>query len=237
MLKTKVSNNNQRINSAKYHLYTLTYNFQPMKKIVLTSSLILFVLSSILTQNQVGIKVGLSSYDLPSDVLDLSGKDIQLSIENANYGVHFGVYARLGLLGFYLQPELSFNSNSVQYRIQDFNDTEVVDDIRTEHYQNIDIPVLIMFTPSIFRVYAGPVGHYFLNSTSELKTINGLKEEFKTLTYGYQAGVGIQILGLSLDVRYEGNFNKFGDHIVIDGEPYQFSSTPSRFLLSVGFKL
>jgi len=237
MLKTKVSNNNQRINSAKNHLYTLTYNFHLMKKLVLSSSLFFFMLSTLLAQNQVGLKFGLSSYDLPSDVLELSGKDLQLSVENANYGIHFGVYARLGILGFYLQPELNFNSNSVQYRIQDFNDIEAVDDIRTEHYQNIDIPVLIMFTPSIFRVYAGPVGHYFLNSTSELKTISGLKEEFKTLSYGYQAGAGIQIAGLSLDVRYEGNFNKFGDHIVIDGNPYQFSSTPSRFLVSLGFKL
>jgi len=209
-----------------------------MKKILIVFLAIFLFTNLSISQSQLGLKIGLSSYDLPTeDLIDLTGHELQLSVEDANYGIHFGVYARIGILGFYLQPEVLFNSNSVQYRITDFNSNESIDDIRTEHYQNIDIPVLIMFTPSIFRVYAGPVGHYFLHSTSELKTIEGLKEEFKTLTYGYQAGLGVQIWGISVDLRYEGNFSKFGDHIIIDGEPFEFSSSPSRVLVSVGFKL
>ena len=208
-----------------------------MKNILLSGVIFLSMFSLLPAQSQLGIKLGLSSYDLPDDVLELSGKDLKLSVENANYGFHFGVYGRIGLLGIYIQPEVNFNSNSVQYRLTDLNNTGAIDDIRTEHYRNIDIPVLIMVAPSIFRVYAGPVGHYFLHSSSELKTIDGLKEEFKKLSYGYQAGAGIQIAGISLDLRYEGNFSKFGDHILIDGEPYHFSGTPSRFLLSLGFKL
>ena len=208
-----------------------------MKKHLLFILLVFTFASLLPAQSQLGLKIGLSSYDLPDDILELSGKDLELSVESASYGIHFGVYGRIGLLGFYIQPEVNFNSNSVQYRLTDFQSSGSIDDIRTEHYQNIDIPVLIMVAPSIFRIYAGPVGHYFLHSSSELKTIDGLKEEFKKLTYGYQAGAGIQIAGISVDLRYEGNFNKFGDHIIIDGDPYHFSGTPSRFLLSVGFKL
>jgi hypothetical protein len=208
-----------------------------MKRVLLAIIVAFLSLPTLQAQSQIGLKVGLSSYDLPSDILQLNGRDVQLSVENANYGIHFGLYVRIGILGFYLQPELLFNSNSVQYRIEDFGSTGTVDDIRTEHYQNIDIPVLVMLTPSIFRLYAGPVGHYFLNSSSELKSLEGLKEEFKTLTYGYQAGAGIQLGGLMVDVRYEGNLNKFGDHLIIDGRPYEFSRTPSRVMLSLAFKL
>lgn len=208
-----------------------------MKKILFIFSLLIFSFSFIHAQSQIGLKFGLSSYDLPTDVLDLTGNEIQLSVENANYGIHFGIYGRIGILGFYLQPEVLFNSNSVQYRVEDFNQNSTIDEIRTENYQNIDIPVLVMFAPSIFRLYAGPVGHYFLHSTSSLKTIDGVSEEFKTLKYGYQAGFGIQLAGLMVDLRYEGNFSKFGDHIIIDGEPFEFSQSPSRVMLSLSFKL
>lgn len=208
-----------------------------MKNVLLTLIIVATTLSTIQAQSQLGVKFGLSSYDLPTDVLDLTGRDLQLSVENANYGVHFGLYGRLGLLGFYLQPEILFNSNSVQYRIQDFNSTGTINDVVTEHYRNIDIPVLIMFTPAFFRVYAGPVGHYYLQSTSALSNLEGFKEEFKKLSYGYQAGLGIQIAGLMVDVRYEGNLSKFGDQFIIDGRPYSFSTTPSRVLMSLSFKL
>ena len=209
-----------------------------MKKLIILVTIFVLCTSLMYSQSQIGLKVGISSYDLPDDVLDLNGEELQLSVENANYGIHFGAYLRIGLFGFFLQPELIFNSNSVDYRIKDFESTDgTIDDIRTAHYQNVDIPVLIMFNPSIFRLFVGPVGHYFLNSSSELKTINGLKEEFKTLTYGYQAGAGIQIGSIGLDIRYEGNFSKFGDQIIIDGQAFEFASTPSRFILSLAFKL
>jgi hypothetical protein len=209
-----------------------------MKKIWIPLFIIFLSSSFINSQSQIGIKLGLSSYDLPMDAIDLNNEELQLSVENANYGVHFGAYVRIGLLGFYIQPELNFNSNSVDYRIQDFDATEgTVDEIRTAHYQNIDIPVLIMFNPSIFRLFAGPVGHYFLDSSSELKSIKGLKEEFKTLTYGYHAGVGIQIGSLGIDLRYEGNFTKFGNQITLEGQPFEFSTTPSRIIASLAFKL
>jgi hypothetical protein len=208
-----------------------------MKRILLISGLLIGSIYFLAAQSQIGVKLGVSSYDLPTDVLELNSRDLKLSIEGANYGIHFGLYGRIGILGFYLQPEVLFNSNSVQYRVDDFDQNSTIEEIRTEKYQNIDIPVLVMFAPSIFRVYAGPVGHYFLYSSSALSTIEGFKEEFKTLKYGYQAGLGIQIGALMVDARYEGNFNKYGDHITIDGEPFSFSSTPSRIMISLAFKL
>jgi hypothetical protein len=208
-----------------------------MKKIVLPILLTILTIPLIYGQNGIGVKLGVSSYNLPDDVLELEGKDLQISVENADYGIHFGIYGRIGLLGFHLQPEVNFNSNTVEYRLNELGSEGTVGEIRKEHYQNIDIPLLIMISPSIFRLYLGPVGHYFLHSTSELNNVDGLKQEFKTLKYGYQAGFGIELTGIGVDVRYEGNLSKFGDHITIDGNHYEFDSSPSRWLFSVTFKL
>jgi len=85
------------------------------------------------------------------------------------------------------------------------------------------------------RLQGGPVGHVFLNSTSELFDIEGYDQKFDEMTFGYQAGVGLDIWKLVLDVKYEGNFNKTGDHIVFAGQQFNFDQTPGRLLVSVGF--
>jgi hypothetical protein len=38
---------------------------------------------------------------------------------------------------------------------------------------------------------------------------------------------------LGIDLRYEGNFNNFGDHITFGGNKYEFSKKPSRMMLAV----
>ena len=115
----------------------------------------------------------------------------------------------MGLLGIYIQPEIIFNSNRVSYKLDDLTIADTIEEIRTTRYQNIDVPVLLMVTPSIFKIYAGPVGHYFLNSISDIDDKYKIKEEFEKLRYGYQLGAGITFKGLTVDVRYEGNFSKY----------------------------
>lgn len=55
--------------------------------------------------------------------------------------------------------------------------------------------------------------HIALNNNSELKGLDGFKSNYKGATYGYQAGIGFDFSKLSFDVRHEGNFSKYGDHI------------------------
>ena len=38
-----------------------------------------------------------------------------------------------------------------------------------------------------------------------------------------------------IDLRYEGNFSKFGDHITFFGDEYKFDQSAARFLISLGF--
>jgi hypothetical protein len=77
----------------------------------------------------------------------------------------------------------------------------------------------------------------FLSSTSELTDIPGYEQRFQEMTYGWQAGIGFDVWKFLLDLKYEGNFTKYGDHIRVFGNDYDFDSRPGRFLVTLGFRI
>jgi len=79
------------------------------------------------------------------------------------------------------------------------------------------------------------VAHVFLDSTSELFDFANYEQNFDDLTIGYQAGIGLDIWKFVLDFKYEGNFQKYGDHLVFFGNQYQFDDSPGRMIASLGF--
>jgi hypothetical protein len=59
---------------------------------------------------------------------------------------------------------------------------------------------------------------------------------YKGATFGYQAGVGIDLLKkLTLDVRYGGSLSgKFGDSVTIGSQTFKIDSRQPSLILSVG---
>ncbi len=186
-----------------------------------------------------GIRGGVSTTEITADQLLVTNAEdmdrLQLGIQEANYGYHFGLFAQARAGSFFIQPEVLFNSNSVDFKVVDLTVNQTVPDILNEKYQYLDIPVMIGFKLfNTIRLQGGPVGHVYLNNSSQLFDIEGYEEEFEQFTYGYQAGVGIDFWKFVIDVKYEGNFNNFGNHIVIDGQSYEFNQSPTRLVASVG---
>jgi len=180
-----------------------------------------------------GIKAGVASESLNFEEIKLTG--LRIAIQDASYGFHIGLFAR-GKLGdrVYIQPELLFNSNTVDFRVNDLADG-LVNKVLHEKYQNLDIPLMAGLKFGPLRLNAGPVGHVHIASKSELGQISSYSKRFKDFKMGYQAGVGLDIWRLLLDVRYEGNFTKFGEHMRIGGQEVAFSQNPNRWVFSAGF--
>jgi hypothetical protein len=99
------------------------------------------------------------------------------------------------------------------------------------------MPVLVGFKVGFIRVNAGPVGHYFLNSNTELTDFKGYSERFKKMTWGYQAGITIGTGRISADIRYEGNFTNAGSQVNFYGQSYSFANTPSRLIVGINFAI
>lgn len=201
---------------------------------------LIFLLFSVASFAQIefGIKAGLSSYDLANEgfLINDGDKQVEWNISNAGYGHHFGIYTRLSLLGVYLEPSLLFNSNRVTYDITEYSESGVFTKVKNEKYNQLDIPVMAGIKLGVLRFQGGVVGHLFINSISDVVDFKGYDQRFKTGSYGWQAGVGLDIWKLRMDLNFEGNLDKFGDHITINGQDYAFEDRPSRLLLTLGYK-
>lgn len=205
-------------------------------RIILAFIFIIIAVGQSFGQVKFGFKAGLSSYDLGRDSIrvvdDQNEERFTVGINEAQYGFHAGIVLQANLNGFVIQPEVVWNTNRVDYRVTDANNvTQVV----TESFQFLDIPLMIGTKAGPLRLNIGPVGHVFLNNTSGLLDFDGYKEDFSTVTFGYQAGIGLDFWKLLIDVRYEGNLNNFGDHMSFFGQQYTFSDQPRRLLASVAF--
>lgn len=204
-----------------------------MKNLISLSILLSILAVQSNAQIRFGLRGGVSTSQLTSETIEANG--VSLAIKDANYGVHFGVFGRAKLSErLYLQPEVAFNSTSVDFQVTDFADG-LMNDVLTEKYQHLDIPLMLGYKLGPLRLEAGPTGHVYLASKSELEEIGGYERRFNDFNLGYQAGFGLDIWKLLIDLRYEGNFNKFGDHMSIGGQDIQFSQRPTRWLMTVGF--
>ena len=210
-----------------------------MNKLVLSVALILFLSTNAKSQFEMGMVAGLNSSDYAAEgisIIKQNSDEFNLFVQEANYGVHFGLYTRLSLLGIFIEPSFIFNSNSVTYRIEDFDEGGVINTFKNERFNNLDIPVMVGFKLLLLNVYAGPVAHLHINSSSEVFDINGYEQRFKEASYGWQAGVGLDLWKLRFQLKYEGNLTKFGDHITFDDTQYAFDDSASRVLATIGVK-
>lgn len=206
-----------------------------MKNLFLASFLLLFGHVAQAQFFSFGLKGGLNSQvNKPKDIILGTGDtSLNFGVDKFKFGTQFGAYFRFGNKIF-LQPEVLFNSNKTDYKVGESSVGEV---IKNEKYQYLDIPVLVGFKLGPVRLQGGPVGHYFLNSTSELTDFNGYKANFKQMTWGWQTGLNLGLGRFSVDLRYEGNFSNQGNHITFFGDKYQFANTPSRLILGVNIAI
>ncbi len=191
-----------------------------------------------LAQFKIGLKGGINTSDLKPSQLAIhnvqSLNDFTLAVKDANYGLHFGLLMQAQIGNFFIQPELLFNSNSVDFSVRDIGDG-VTEKIFNEKYQYLDIPLLMGFKFGPLRLGGGPVGRVFLHSKSELFDIKGYSQKFDDMTYAWQAGMGLDLGRLMLDMRYQGSFQNFGEHIVFGNQQFNFDDRPGGFIASLGF--
>ncbi len=194
------------------------------------------------SQIQFGFRAGLGTTDISPTDLTLFSQDgreaLGLAIDDAKFNIFGGFLVRIMLDDFFIQPELVFSSNGVDYSVDDLSSPgNVITTVRKERYQYLDIPVMVGYKTGFLRLMLGLEGHVFLNSTSDLFDFENYDQNFDAFTLGWQGGLGVDISKIMIDLRFQGNFTKFGTHIRFAGQEYQFDDSPSRLMLSVGFLL
>lgn len=196
-------------------------------KQVLTTAIILLLLVGYNAQAQIftiGPKVGISS-----TTVKFKDQAAQFESGDADYSYQIGAFARINILGFHIQPEAYFNSVQGEYISK--GSLAGGDQPIKLNQSRIDVPVLFGVKLGPLRLNAGPVASFNLNepSTDNEDFVN----EYKNAVFAYQAGVGVDIANLTLDLRYEGNFSNQGTlGTSNDGE-----IRINQIMLGVGLKL
>jgi len=191
------------------------------------------------SQFELGLRAGVSSTDLSPESLLLNDGETttQLSIREAKYGFHFGLATRVTIANIFIEPSFLFNSTTVDYNLDEqIFDTGIVSTIKSDTYNNLDIPLMVGMKIGFFRIQGGPVAHIFLNSASELTDIKGYSQKFQDATYGIQGGIGLDIWKIRIDLNYERNLSNFGGDIDVNGNSYSFDQRPARMIATVGLK-
>lgn len=206
-----------------------------MKKLSIV--IIVFFISTLsFGQLGLGIKGAATLSSFPSDVSE---------IENSlTPGYQFGAFVRVGDK-WHIQPEIYFTSKSGTMKY-DLLTTNVEQQITLKA---VDVPILVgwkIFDPPLMniRLQAGPVASFVSQKKFDI-SLDGVKQDdpsdefkdsFNDLNWGLQVGAGVDVLFLSIDLRYElglNNIYKSPDSSVDNS----FSSLKNNLLfLSVGWK-
>lgn len=189
-----------------------------------------------LAQFTIGIKGGVNVSQLKTDFKSQSfGDNLQQSLDTKT-GYVGGVYVRIGSK-FFVQPEFIFSAKGGSVNILKGGTTSTSQTVAIE-YTNFDIPVMIGFKVGPLRLNAGPMASFKISDKGldeALKAYSSnVEESFKNASYGYQAGGGVDIGALSLDVRYEGSLsevtgNKFNN--------INFTQKGNLWQLTLGLRL
>jgi hypothetical protein len=211
-----------------------------MKKLVLILA-ISFAMVQITSAEifQFGIKAGLGYSKLKiSDITGIgSGQDVyDLATGEGVVAYHVGIQTRIKIAMLFVQPELYFNDGggSVE-RIETGGASELLHlDLKS-----LDLPVLVGVKFGPLRINAGPVGSYVLTEQSIPLEINNAIEDYTVYTsgmsWGFQAGLGLDLAKFSFDARYEGSLSKLGDTFSVAGKDFNLDARPSQWVFSLGF--
>ncbi len=209
-----------------------------MKRLIVIILVILVAVPAF-SQIKFGLKAGVSTTNVKmADLKTLTSGNTSYTVEaikNANYGFHAGAFVRFSLMGFYLQPELLFTSRTDEYRVTDLSNP--LQSIETkQQFNRLDLPVMLGVRLGPLRINAGPSARLLINSPKDLISNPDFKSMYNNLTFGYQAGLGVDFLKrITLDLRYEGSLTGFQNQIDEAGNgKIKLDDRPNAFLLSVG---
>jgi hypothetical protein len=183
-----------------------------------------------------GIKAGIGFSSLKlDDVTGINdGADVyDLITGDGVMGYHVGLQTRIKIAMLVIQPELYFNAGGgTLEQVVDNGPTSVLD----VKFSRIDIPLLVGVKLGPARISVGPTGSFVLSENTDLKEIQPDFELFsKAMTWGFQAGLGLDISKLSLDFRYEGSLSKLGESFSVGGTDFALDARPSQWIISLGF--
>lgn len=195
-----------------------------MKKFIFTL-IGMMVMISVKSQDfSIGPKLGVSQANI-----SVSGDDF-ISGDNS-LGYHLGLFVRMGGSSIFIQPEFLYTNTGGSFVQKQANGTDISIDA---NFNRVDIPFMFGFKlADFFRIQAGPVASILIDYKIEDALQVPLEVDYNTSTIGYQAGIGLDIGNLILDLKYENSLGKISRSTTA----FPTDQRQNQIILSAGFRL
>jgi hypothetical protein len=213
-----------------------------MKRLFLILTAVLFA-GTLHAQIKFGAKAGITysainveeTYDL-TNVDEVSLDELSVEQEDFRVGLQGGFFGRLTIVNFYVQPELLFTTANAGVKVTELQNGQATQTIKEQEFNKVDIPIIAGWKFGPARIQAGPVASFVVKNESAVGAVLGnFKEEFNSATWGYQVGVGLDVLKtVTLDVKYEGSLSRLGDQVKIGDSSFDIDSRPRQIIMTVG---
>ena len=171
----------------------------------------------------IGPKVGISQGNVEVNGDGFSKGDSKL-------GYHVGLFARLGGNALFLQPEVLYTNTGGEFKeMQGNNEVSY-----KATFSRFDVPILIgLKLADFFRLQVGPVASFMLDSEVTQDVGSGALPDYNSSTIGYQAGIGVDVGNMILDLKYEGPLGKVSESIA----GFSTDQRQNQLILSLGIRL
>ncbi|CAM3305807.1 outer membrane beta-barrel protein [Aquirufa ecclesiirivi] len=188
-----------------------------------------------------GIKGGITLSSINVESMTYKGASVPINeIISQNLalktGYVGGVYARVGRKLF-IEPEVLVTAKNATINVTSLN--KMVD----VAYTSLDVPILLGYKLGPLHVLAGPVASYNLNSDNTIAqaittvaSSASVRDAISKAYFSYTVGGGLDLLGLTLDLRYEGNLTDLSNTVPIPSD-VNISQKASVWHLTLGIKI
>ena len=183
---------------------------------------------------ELGVRAGVGSQNMDFEYTGFQDAKARL-------GWNLAAVSRIRIIGFgdgllgaglFFQPEVVYSQSSIKGKLLGVNPAiegagsggSTSTKIRM---QTVDVPLMLSFKVSIARVQAGPV----FNLMNNFKSVSGNLELLPLRpAAGYALGASVDLLGLTFDARYHGEFKKMS----FEGDWADIKSRFSSWSVGVG---
>ncbi|WP_407430008.1 porin family protein [Arcticibacter sp.] len=170
-----------------------------------------------------GLKAGLNFAKLESNFAN----------DENRLGYQAGAWARVGVAGFYVQPEAYLAGKGGEFKSETLGSgIEAEGKVR---FTTLDVPVLlgtkVGLGPVNVRFMAGPVVSFVLDKDLSGNDVLAAyqRDTYKDQNWGAQVGAGVDISSVAIDLRYEAGLTDVSHNDVLKKQ--------NLWHLSLGFKI